>query len=70
MNEYFWDILPKSNFANYENVQNTGFLAAGGHVYQSIKPIINPIRLLCKGYIPVNLQAFTSNRLGGKLIIG
>ena len=40
------------------------FFAANGHVYQSIKPIINPIRLLYKGLIPAKYQGSSSNCLG------
>ena len=55
-------------FTNYKNVQNNRFLVAGGYVYQSINLIINPDRLLFKGFIPVQFQASTSNHLGEKLI--
>ena len=64
----FGAIPPKSYFTNYKKVQNNRFFGAGGHVFQSIKPIINPIRLLNKGLIPAKFQVSSSNRLGEKLL--
>ena len=58
---------PNIKFTNDENVQNNRFFAAGSHVFQSIKPIINPIRLLYKVLMPVKFQGSSSNRLGAKL---
>ena len=53
---------------NYEKVQKNRFFTPGGHVFQSIKPNINPNRLLYKALKPVKFQDSSSNRLGEKLI--